>query len=56
MNKSRRDGVHKRILLVESDERMANPTEYKKKKRNLSVSSDFLEGIVNGNNKIEIIK
>jgi hypothetical protein len=32
MNKSRRDGVHKRILLVESDERMANPTEEKEKK------------------------
>ncbi len=44
MNKSRRDGVHKRILLVESDERMANPTEEKEKKK-LICFVWFLEGM-----------
>lgn len=44
MNKSRRDDVHKRILLVESGERMANPTEEKEKKK-LICSFWFLEGI-----------
>ena len=38
MNKSRRDDVQKWILLVESVERMANPTKGRGK-RNLSVSS-----------------